>query len=140
MTRQTGRLLENLLAEVGPIEMGFRMQAYAAHIVLAQGYRVTEIKSSRHPDLIAEKENCTIRVEVEADTRGLGLHLPEAEDLDALSPRSPLDRGYFTVAICSPLPRWIVVDSIRLADRSVTGHLKPATCGQFKSGHFEVVS
>ena len=23
---------------------------------------------------------------------------------------------------------------------SVTGHLKPATCGQFKSGHFEVVS
>jgi hypothetical protein len=117
MTRQTGRLLEQLLAEVGPIEMGFRIQAYAAHILLAQGYRITEIKSSRHPDLIAEKEKCTIRVEVEADIRGLGLHLPEADDLEALCPRSPDDRGYFTVVSCGPLPRWILVDSVKLVHR-----------------------
>jgi hypothetical protein len=28
----------------------------------------------------------------------------------------------------------------KLKSLAVTGHLKPATCGQFKSGHFEVVS
>jgi len=27
-----------------------------------------------------------------------------------------------------------------LEKQGVTGHLKPATCGQFKSGHFKVVS
>jgi virginiamycin B lyase len=28
----------------------------------------------------------------------------------------------------------------KISPETVTGHLKPATCGQFKSGHFEVVS
>lgn len=116
-TRQVGRFLEGLLAEVGPVEMGFRMQGLAAHIVLAQGYQITEIKSSGHPDLVAQGEGGVIRVEVEADTRGIGVHLPEPDDLIALRAHSPGDRGYFAVAVCSPLPKWIVVDSCRLEDR-----------------------
>ena len=116
-SRQAGRLLEGLLAKVGPVEIGFRVQGMATHILLALGYQVTEVRSSGHPDIVAKGERGVVRVEIEADTRGIGLHLPEPDDLAALRARSPGDLGYFAIAICSPLPRWIVVDSYRLNGR-----------------------
>lgn len=116
-TRKAGRLLEQLLAEVGPVEMGFRIQGLAAHVMLALGYRIIKIKSSGHPDVVAEKEQGIVRVEVEANTRGIGLHLPEPTDLIALDSKEPGDEGYFAVAICTPFPKWIVVDSYRLTNR-----------------------
>ena len=133
--RQVGRILEKLLADVGPIEMGFRVQGLAAHIVLALGYRVTEVKSSGHPDLTAQGELGIVRVEVEADTMGIGIHLPGSDDLAALRARSSYDQGYFAVAICSPLPRWIVVDSYRLEDRKakLTLPLLDALCNREQS-------
>jgi hypothetical protein len=115
--RTAGRFLENLLSEVGPVEMGFRIQGLAAQIILALGYRVLEVKSSGHPDLVAQAAMGIVRVEIEADTMGSGVHLPEPKDLTALCPQSPGDEGYFAIAICSLFPRWIVIDSNRLVDR-----------------------
>jgi hypothetical protein len=117
VTRQAGRVLESLLAQVGPVEMGFRVQGLAAHMLLALGYRISEVNSSGHPDVVAQGTRGVVRVEVEADTRGIGVHLPKPEDLTALSPQTPGDRGYFAIAVCSPLPIWIVVESYKLVDR-----------------------
>ena len=116
-TRKIGRIIENLLAEVGPVEMGFRIQGLAAHILLAMGLFITEVKSSGHPDIVAQSERGSVRVEVEADTRGIGVHLPDPDDLLALLPKSQNDSGFFAVAICSPLPKWIIIDSYKLIDR-----------------------
>ncbi len=116
-TRQAGRVLEDLLAEVGPVEMGFRMQGLAAHILLAMGFCITEVNSSGHPDIVAQSEQGIIKVEVEADTRGIAVHLPEPADFLALSVRSPGDLGYFAILICSPLPKWIIIDSYKLKGR-----------------------
>jgi hypothetical protein len=118
-SRQVGRILEELLAEVGPVKMGFRVQGMVAHIMLAQGYRILEVNSSGHPDIIAQGNGGVIRVEVEADTRGIGVHLPQPADLVSLHTHAPGDQGYFAVVICGPLPSWIVIDSYRLENRSI---------------------
>ena len=115
--RQTGRLLEKLLSDVGPVEMGFRMQAVAAHVLLGQGNRIIAVNNSGHPDIIASSENVIIRVEVEADIRGTGEHLPKEADLEALKPLAPTDKGYFAILVCSPFPKWIVVDSSKFTGR-----------------------
>lgn len=116
--REVARILENLLAEIGPIAMGFRIQGFTAHILLEMGFSIRAVNSSGHPDIIAQNGDRIIRVEVEADTRGVGLHLPNSDDLASLAVKSPNDSGFFSVLICSPLSRWIVIDSYRLKNRS----------------------
>jgi hypothetical protein len=108
--RRAGRLLEDLTVEIGPVEMGFRIQGIAAHILLAMGYSILEIKSSSHPDIIARNKIGITRVEVEANIQGIGTHLPLPADIASLLPQVYGDRGLFAISICSPLPKWIVID------------------------------
>ena len=89
----------------------------AAHVLLAMGLCIAEVNSSGHPDIVAQSEHGIVRVEVETDTRGIGTHLPEPDDFAALAARSQGDSGFFAVLICSPFPKWIILDSYKLENR-----------------------
>ena len=116
--RHAGRCLENLRTLVGPIQLGYRIQGMAAHLLLAQGLEVVGVYSQGHPDIVAVGSQGTLRFEIEANTSGIGSHQLTAQDLVSLKPQAPGDRGFLGVAICGPYPRWLIVDQARLAART----------------------
>jgi len=116
--RRTGRCLEDLLTQVGPIELGFRIQGLAAHLLMAQGLKIVGVYSQGHPDIVAVGDQGTMRFEIEANTSGVGSHQLTAADLGSLKPITPTDQGFFGVAICAHYPRWLIINQARLSART----------------------
>ncbi len=98
----------NLLQKSGPIEFGFRVQGFAAHVLLRLGVRVLEVKASGHPDITAQDTGGMLRFEVEADTGPLRERQLTRADFDGLALRQPGDRGYFALFLTGTRIRWIV--------------------------------
>lgn len=117
---QAGKCLETLKDAIGPVELGFRVQGLAAHILLRLGARVLEINSQGHPDIVAENERGIMRIEVEAHIHGSRARLLTKEDLEAIAPRRSTDQGYFALALCSPYPTWLLIEYSRLQRRHGT--------------------
>lgn len=117
---EAGKCLETLKEAVELSEFGFRIQGLAAHVMLRLGFRVLQVNSQGHPDIVAEIERGLIRIEVEADTQGFRARALTEEDLDGIEPGRTTDKGYFAVVLCGPYPRWILVDYARLRRRRGT--------------------
>lgn len=117
--REAGRILENLARSVSESEFGYRIQGFAASVLVRMGAKVIEVNNQGHPDVIARSEGGFIRAEVEADLGSDHDRRLTADDLAAIRPRGPLDRGYFAVAMSARFPRWLIVPYERLKLRSV---------------------
>ena len=114
---EAGKCLESLLSSIELSEFGFRIQGMAAHVLLRLGARILEINSQGHPDIMAESGTGRIFVEVEADIHQLRPRALTDEDLKGITPLRFGDSGYFAVALCSPFPRWLLIEHSRLQRR-----------------------
>jgi hypothetical protein len=117
---EAGRCLGIIRDAVELSEFGFRIQGLAAHVLLRLGARVLKVNSQGHPDIVAETDRGSIRVEVEANIRGSRPRLLTKEDLDGIAPRKTIDKGYFALALCGPYPQWLLVEHSRLRRRHDT--------------------
>jgi hypothetical protein len=117
---EAGRCLQTMREAVELSEFGFRIQGLAAHVLLRLGAQVLEVNSQGHPDIVAETERGSIRVEVEADIHGSRPRLLTIEDLDGIAPQKTIDKGYFALALCGPYPQWLLVEHSRLLRRHGT--------------------
>lgn len=115
--RVVGRCIEKLHTSCGPIELGYRIQGLAAHLLLAQGLKVVEVNPQGHPDIVAVGHKGVLRFEIEANTMGTGEHQLTEKDFASLKPQVPGDKGFFGVAICGPYPSWLIIDHARLVGR-----------------------
>ena len=106
--RRAAECFRNLLQRTGPIEFGYRVQGFAAHVLLRLGVSVLELKASGHPDITAQDTRGILRFEVEADTGSLRERQLTRGDFDGLAPQRPGDRGYFALLLTGPRIRWIV--------------------------------
>jgi len=90
-----GRVLKQLLHRKGPEWLGYWIQGIAAHIMLRLGVINIKVKTTGHPDIEGYIDGGVVRVEIECDTTGGGLHNLTAADIYGLMPRSPLDQAHY---------------------------------------------
>ncbi len=118
-SQRAGRILLPLRDSLPEPEVGYRLQGFAAHILLRLGARVLDVKNQGHPDIIASDAEGTIRIEVEADLGSGHSRLLSAADLVSLRPAERGDRGYFALAELGAFPRWKLIPVGRLELRTV---------------------
>ena len=97
-------------------EFGYKVQALAAHVLLRLGYRVNELNSSGHPDIVAIRDGMEVRIEVEAEISPYQARKLTEADFSGLVGQ-PRVVGYFALAVIDPCPGWIVVPAVKLEDR-----------------------
>jgi len=93
------------------------VQALAGHILLRLGYRVDEINSSGHPDIIARRDGRTFCFEVEAEAGATRLRKLTNADLASLTSPSEVI-GFYALAISIPTPYWVLVPAAKLTSRA----------------------
>jgi hypothetical protein len=108
-------ILGNLRREVGDGEFGYRTQGLFAHVLMALGANVEEIRPQGHPDIVAKLEGQRVLVEVEVASATSRNHVIKLDDLEAISTRIPGESGVLAVLDCAVPIRWIVVDSKTLS-------------------------
>lgn len=103
-------------------EVGYKVQALAAHVLLRLEYRVVMINRDGHPDIVAVRGASEVRFEIETEVGGPRPRQLTDEDFASLLVSSEIS-GYFALAICSPMPRWIVVPAESLRDRGPSSNM-----------------
>ncbi len=109
--------IDQIRASLSESAFGFKVQALAGHVLIRLGYRVDEINSSGHPDIVARRDDRKFYFEVEAEVGATRLRKLTAADLASLT-GSPGIMGYYALAIIIPSPRWVLVPAIKLTSRA----------------------
>ena len=104
-----GRLLQDFRQRQGPEKFGYWIQGVSAHILLRLGLIDLDINNSGHPDISGFLNGGKIRLEVEADCSGKGIHSLTQPDIEGMHPLSALDKGYYALLKATIRPEWIVV-------------------------------
>ena len=119
-TRQTdvaaAECVRRIRADAGASAFGYKIQALAAHVLVRLGYGVTEVNSSGHPDIVAEKNGREYRFEVEAEIGEPRAHKLTERDFEALVAGGNTT-GYFAMAASFPVPYWLLVPASKLVRR-----------------------
>lgn len=108
--------LRRLRAKTSAGEFGYRIQALAAHVLLALNHRIEAVNHRGHPDLVSFKDAQEFRFEIEAEVSGVKRRMLTSSDFSALM--RPGVVGFFALAVSFPQPHWILVPARRLARRS----------------------
>ena len=116
LVQQATKCVEKIVLSMSPSEVGYIVQALAAHILLRLDFRVKAINRSGHPDIVATNGSNELRFEIEAEVLGPRSRLLTKEDIGSLTSDGGAV-GYYGLAIASPSPRWILVRVDRLVGR-----------------------
>lgn len=114
--------IEELRLSISSAEFGYRVQAFAAHVLLRLDCRIREINQLGHPDIVAIRGPKELRFEIEAEVSGPRPRQLTDEDFASLLNSSGTG-GYFALAIAFPTPRWIVVPAERLRGRRPSSNI-----------------
>ena len=109
--------IERIYSSASSGEVGYKVQALAAHVLLRLGYQIKEVNHSGHPDIVAIRDGREFRFEVEAEVTGPRLRKLTEADLASLM-EGPNVVGYYALAISSPEPYWVLVLASELAIRN----------------------
>lgn len=107
--------LARLKSKTSAAEFGYKVQALAAHVLLALNHEVVEVNQRGHPDVVSVKDGEVFGFEIEAEVVGGAKRRPTSSDFDALMATDL--RGYFALAVSFPRPYWVVVPAWRLMRR-----------------------
>ena len=110
--------LTRLRSESSASEFGYKMQALAAHVLVALGHRVVEVNATGHPDIVSVRDGQEFRFEVEAEVFGSRKRMLTSSDFESLIGDKKVI-GYFALAMSFPRPYWVVVPAQRLARRTL---------------------
>ncbi|MEM4406353.1 MAG: hypothetical protein QXS68_04845 [Candidatus Methanomethylicaceae archaeon] len=108
-TLECGLIIKRILNANGPEWLGYWTQAIAAHILLRLGVKISEVNNTGHPDICGFIEGGILRMEIECDSTGRGLHALDPDDIEGLKPRSPLDQSYYGLLKATDIPEWVIV-------------------------------
>ncbi len=111
------KCIEQIRSGLSESAFGFKVQALAGHVLLRLGYRIVEINSSGHPDIVACRDGRTFYFEVEAEVATPRLRKLTAADLGTLT-NAPGVVGYYALAASVPTPRWLLVPAAKLTGRA----------------------
>ena len=101
---------------VSPSDFGFRVQGLAAHVLVGLGYRVSAVKETGHPDIVAFRGGREFRFEVKAEVGRPRLRQLTEAELNSLT-ELPGSSGYYALAIGFPMPYWVLVPASKLVGR-----------------------
>jgi len=104
-------ILTDLRRKVGNSEFGYRTQGLFAHVLMAIGADVEEIRSQGHPDIVARLEGQRLLIEIEVTSTTSRHHVIKVDDIQAISTNIPGEIGMLAVLDCAIPIRWIVIDS-----------------------------
>lgn len=110
------RLLQSLRERFGDAELGYRVQALYAHVLLRLGATILEVNAQGHPDIKASWSGKTLLVQV----KSLLHRRPDQkfdisqDDLRGITPRLKEYTGYLALLDCAPPLEWIVVEYDRI--------------------------
>ena len=114
--QQATDCIEQMRLSVEPSELGYKVQALAAHVLLRLDCQLREINQYGHPDIVATRGPEELRFEIEAEVSGPRLRQLTDEDFPSLIDSTGAV-GYYALAVSFPTPRWIVVPAYRLKGR-----------------------
>ena len=117
MGSEATECIDRIRSSLSDSAFGFKVQALAGHVLLRLGYRVVEINSSGHPDIVASRDGKTFCFEVEAEAGAPRLRKLTVADLASLT-NVPGIIGYYALAISVPTPRWVLVPAAKLNSRA----------------------
>jgi len=86
-------------------------------VLLRLGYRIDEINSSGHPDIVANRDGRTFCFEIETEVGATRLRKLTDADLISLTD-PPGIIGYYALAVSIPTPRWVLVPAAKLTTRA----------------------
>lgn len=86
-------------------------------MLLRLGYRIDEINSSGHPDIVARRDGRIFRFEIEVEAGATRLRKLTDVDLASLT-GPPGVIGYYALAISIPTPHWLLVPAAKLTSRA----------------------
>ena len=109
--------LMRLRSKTSTGEFGYKIQALAAHVLVALGHRVVEVNHKGHPDVVSVKDGQEFRFEVEAEVIGSKRRMLTSSDFESLIGAGVV--GYFALAVSFPRPYWVLVPARRLARRNL---------------------
>ena len=110
--------LTRLRSKSSATGFGYKMQALAAHVLLAMNHRVVEVKRTSHPDIVSVKDGQEFGFEVEAEVLGNRKRMLTSSDFKGLTGSAGVI-GYFALAVSFPKPYWVLVPARRLARRNL---------------------
>ncbi len=109
--------LRRLTNELSASEFGFRVQAFAAHVLLRLGFDIIEINTSGHPDILATRLGKPFLFEVEAEVTWRRARQLDTADFASLL-GSPGASAWYALARRSPTAQWLLVPANRLGTRT----------------------
>lgn len=113
---EASECIDGIRSGLSESAFGFKIQALASHVLLRLGYKIDQINSSGHPDIVAHKDGTTYCFEIEAEIGTKRLrNLTEADFKSLIEPRGIV--GYYALAVSIPTPHWLLVSAPKLIPR-----------------------
>ena len=114
---EANEYIDRIRSSLSESAFGFKVQALAGHVLLRLGYRIDEINSSGHPDIVARRDGRTFCFEIEVEAGATRLRKLTDADLKSLTDPTGVI-GYYALAVSIPTPRWVLVPATKLAIRT----------------------